>query len=86
MKKFTLWLFVLFACWQLNAQTGTVIVGVDDGTPNTTTGYPSPLQDYYKTGRAQYLYLASELSAAGLVAGPITELGWVVTSIGSKYA
>lgn len=82
MKKITLWLFVLFACWQLNAQTGTVIVGVDDGTPNTTTGYPSPLQDYYKTGRAQYLYLASELSAAGLVAGPITELGWVVTSIG----
>ena len=84
MKKFTLWLFALFAFLQLNAQTGTVIVGVDDGTPNTTTGYPSPLQDYYKTGRAQYLYLASELSAAGLVAGPITEIGWVVTSIGTS--
>ena len=28
--------------------------------------------------------MASELSAAGLVAGPITEIGWVVTSIGTS--
>lgn len=82
MKKITLWLFALFTCWQMTAQTGTVVVGVDDGTPNTTTGYPSPLQDYYKTGRAQYLYRASELSAAGLAAGPITEIGWVATNLG----
>lgn len=84
MKKITFWLFLLLFSLQLNAQTGTLIIGINDGTPNTTTGYPSPFQDYYKTGRAQYLYLASELSAAGLVAGPITDLGWVVTSIGTS--
>ena len=84
MKKITLWLFALFTCWQISAQTGTVVVGVDDGTPNTTTGYPCPLQDYYKTGRAQYLYRASELSAAGLAAGPITEIGWVATNLATS--
>ena len=80
MKKITLWLFALFTCWQMSAQTGTIVVGVNDGTPNTATGYPSPMQDYYKTGRVQFLYTASELLGAGLVAGPITEIGWVVTS------
>ena len=80
MKKITLWLFALFTCWQMTAQTGTIVVGVNDGTPNTTTGYPSPMQDYYKTGRVQFLYTASELLGAGLVAGNITEIGWVVTS------
>jgi hypothetical protein len=80
MKKITLWLFALFTCWQMTAQTGTIVVGVNDGTPNTTTSYPSPMQDYYKTGRAQFLYTASELLGAGLVAGNITEIGWVVIS------
>ncbi|CAM4382939.1 T9SS-dependent choice-of-anchor J family protein [Flavobacterium terrigena] len=80
MKKITLWLFALFTCWQISAQTGTIVVGVSDGTPNTITGYPSPMQDFYKTGRAQYLYTASELTNAGFVAGNITEIGWVVTS------
>ncbi len=77
-------LFAFFMSWQINAQTGTVVIGVDDGTPNGNQGYPAPLQDYYKTNRSQYLFLASELSAAGLVAGPITEIGWVVTEIGES--
>ena len=81
MKKITLWLFTLFTCLFINAQTGTVIVGVNDGTPNTAFGDPSPLQDYWKTQRTQYLYTAAELSSAGLVAGNITEIGWVATAL-----
>nr|WP_298660603.1 GEVED domain-containing protein [uncultured Flavobacterium sp.] len=83
MKKITFLFFALITFLQLSAQTGTVVVGVNDGTPNGTTEYPCPLQDYYKTGRAQFLYTAAELSSAGLVAGNITEIGWVVTSIGT---
>lgn len=83
MKKITFLFFALITFLQLSAQTGTVVVGVNDGTPNGTTEYPCPLQDYYKTGRAQFLYTAAELSSAGLVAGNITEIGWVVTSIGA---
>jgi hypothetical protein len=81
MKKITLWLFALFTCWQMTAQTGTVVVGTNDGTPNTSFGYPSPLQDLYKTQRMQVLYTASELTGAGLVAGNITEIGWVATAL-----
>ncbi len=84
MKKITLWLFVFFTCWQISAQTGTVVVGVNDGTPNTSTGDPSPLQDYWKTQRTQYLYTASELAGAGLVAGNITEIGWVATALNAS--
>ncbi len=84
MKKITLWLFALFTCWQISAQTGTVVIGVDDGTPNTSQTDPSPLQDWYKTHRAQFLYRASELSAAGLIAGPITEIGWVATNLNTS--
>jgi len=81
MKKITLLLFALFTCWQITAQTGTVVVGINDGSPNTATGNPSPLQDFYKTQRIQMLYTAAELTGAGLVAGNITEIGWVATAL-----
>ncbi|MGV9002873.1 GEVED domain-containing protein [Flavobacterium sp.] len=84
MKKITLWLFALFTCWQINAQTGTVVIGVNDGTPNSGTSNPSPLQDYYKTQRIQMLYTAAELSSAGLIAGNITSIGWVATAINTS--
>lgn len=81
MKKITLLLFVFFTCWQISAQTGTIVVGVNDGIPNTATGDPSPLQDYWKVQRTQYLYTAQELTGAGLVAGNITSIGWVATAL-----
>ena len=84
MKKITLWLFALFTCWQISAQTGTIVVGVNDGTPNASWEDPSPLQDNYKTQRIQILYTASELSGAGLIAGPITEIGWVATALNTS--
>ena len=84
MKKITLWLFALFTSWQISAQTGTIVVGVNDGTPNSASSNPSPMQDYYKTGKVQFLYTASELLGAGLVAGNITEIGWVATALNSS--
>lgn len=56
------------------------VIGANNGS-NGATGYPAPIFDYFKTSRAQYLYLASELTAAGMTAGFIDELSWNVTVI-----
>lgn len=52
-------------------------IGTNDGI-NASTSYPSPFGDYYKTQRMQFLYRASELVAAGMSAGFITDLSWNV--------
>ncbi len=53
-----------------NAQIGT-------GTSTTTT---YPYYRLYGSSKTQMLYLASELTAAGLSAGPITSIGFDVTT------
>src|SRR5690606_26908054 len=57
----------------LSAQSPLLSKTVTIGTGNVgnaqTNGYPCPLQDYYEGGRAQYLYLASELTSLGMSAG-----------------
>lgn len=60
------------------AQTYTI--GSDNGTNGALT-YPTPFGDYYKTQRMQFLYLASELTAAGMTSGYITEIGWNVVNL-----
>ena len=50
-------------------------------TGNTNTTYPAPLQDYYEGSRMQFLYRASELTAAGMVAGPITAVKFNVATL-----
>jgi PKD repeat protein len=55
-------------------------VGSNDGS-NTATAFPTPIFDYYKTSKAQYLYLASEMIAAGMSSGFIDELSWNVVAI-----
>ncbi len=75
---------LLFFAWILllaNVNYGqTFTIGTDDGI-NGPVNYPSPMADYYKTQRAQYLYLASELTAAGMTSGFITELAWNVETL-----
>lgn len=61
-----------------SAMAQTYTIGTNSGS-NGTTSAPAPMQDFYKQSRAQYLYLASELSAAGMSAGDITSLAWTVT-------
>lgn len=49
---------------------------------NGANGVPCPFGDIYAGQRAQYIYLASELSAAGLSAGDaVVRLRWVVTAL-----
>lgn len=52
-------------------------------TGNSTTTYPCPLQDYYEGSRMQYLYLASELTAAGMGPGNISAMKFNVVSLGT---
>ena len=69
---------------QLNAnfsptkQLGTGII------ENTSTSYPTPYGNFYKGARHQFLFLASELSAAGLTAGNITSLAFNVTNLNTS--
>ena len=47
---------------------------------NTNTTYPSPYGNWYWGNREQYLMLASEMSALGMVAGEITEVAFDVVT------
>lgn len=60
---------------QLDISIGTGTVG------NTSTGYPCPIQDYYEGSRAQYLYKASELIAAGMSPGNIVSIKYNITNL-----
>jgi hypothetical protein len=53
---------------------------------NGNTDYPAPYGNYYWGARHQLLFRASELQAAGLTAGPFSNLSFdVVTSAGEYY-
>lgn len=70
---------LLIFALSVNAQTD---ISVGQGTgANTGTTYPCPIQDFYEGSRAQYLYPASELQAAGMTAGIISSIKFNVTSI-----
>src|SRR5437899_2091752 len=74
------WLLLmwLFTAVSLNAQTN---INIGTGTTgNGATEYPCPLQDYWEGSRAQYLYKASELIAAGMGPGMISAIKYNVIS------
>lgn len=48
---------------------------------NASTAYPTPYGAYYSGMRAQYIYRASELLAAGMTAGIIHELAFNVVAL-----
>jgi len=73
-------LLLLFLCLNIDssllAQTNhTIGTGT---TTNSSTGNPTPYNDYYEGDRQQFLYRASELTAAGMSAGLIYEIRWNV--------
>lgn len=74
--------YLLLSVVTVQAQTDFAIgSGTAGNNPSSATdGYPCPLQDYYEGSRAQYLYLASELSAAGMNAGNINAVKFTVVS------
>lgn len=69
---------------QLNAnfsstkQVGTGIL------ENTSTSYPTPYGNFYKGARHQFLFLASELTAAGLIAGNVNSIAFNVTNLNAS--
>jgi gliding motility-associated-like protein len=50
-------------------------------TGNTSTTYPCPLQDHFEGNRAQYLFKAAELTAAGINSGRITAIKFNVLQL-----
>ena len=68
----------LSANFSSTKQLGTGII------ENTSTSYPTPYGNFYKGARHQFLFLASELSAAGLTAGNVTSLAFNVTNLNAS--
>ena len=50
---------------------------------NTATTFPTPYGNYYWGNKEQYLITATELTALGAVAGPITQLSFNVSAVNS---
>ena len=65
----------------LNAQT-TYTIGTGT-TANTATGYPTPYGNWYWGNRTQFIYRASELTAAGATAGLISSISFNITNLNS---
>lgn len=59
-------------------------VAIGSGTAtNTDWTWPCPLPDMSDASRMQYLYRASELTAAGMTAGTISAIRFTVTDLGN---
>ncbi|MBC7887100.1 MAG: gliding motility-associated C-terminal domain-containing protein [Ferruginibacter sp.] len=72
-------LTLLFLVPSVKAQTD---ISIGTGTVgNGSFTYPCPLQDYFEGSRMQYLYLASELTAAGMGPGTISMIKHEVISV-----
>ncbi|HEU4553000.1 MAG TPA: gliding motility-associated C-terminal domain-containing protein [Chitinophaga sp.] len=75
----------LCCCLLLLAARSTAQTDISIGTGTTGNGstfsYPCPLQDYYEGSRAQYLFRAAELTAAGMGPGMITAIKFNVTDL-----
>lgn len=63
-----------------NSVRAQYTIGDNNGS-NGATVYPSPIFDYFKTMKSQYLYLASEMTATGMTAGFIDQISWNVIAI-----
>lgn len=67
-----------------NLKINNAIIG--NGTiTNSNTDYPAPYGNWYWSARHQILILATELQAAGLVAGPLNSLAFQVAGTNSEF-
>lgn len=67
-----------------NAQLNYTI-GTANGT-NSATGAPTPFHDWYDGDKHQFLFLASELTAAGMGPGIIMGISWDVKNLNGQGA
>ena len=79
MKKITLWLFALFTCWHITAQT-TVTIGAGTVSSSGTNGTPiyrSSATSSFNFSQSVQLLTAADLVAAGITPGStITKLAF----------
>lgn len=68
----------LSANFSSTKQLGTGII------ENTSTSYPAPYGNWYMGAKHQFLFLASELVAAGLTAGNITSMAFNATNLNTS--
>ncbi|HXB41724.1 MAG TPA: hypothetical protein VNZ49_14380, partial [Bacteroidia bacterium] len=61
-------------------------VGPANAIGNSSFSYPTPFGNFYTKMRAQYIYTAAELSAAGISAGKISSITFNVTQINGAIA
>lgn len=80
MRNFLLLLAVAVLGLSKSAVSQTDI-NIGTGTAGNANTYPCPLQDWYEGSRAQYLFRASELNAAGMAAGNINAIRFNVTNL-----
>ena len=60
------------------------LVTIGAGSSVSTSTSDTPFGTFYHDGQNQYLFTASELSTAGLVAGDINAVGWNVASAAAQ--
>ncbi len=66
------------------AGSGLFDAQIGNGTAtNSANGYPSPYTNWYWGSKDQYLFLASELTAMGISAGPIEGIQFDVAAVNS---
>ncbi|TAF93219.1 MAG: PKD domain-containing protein [Bacteroidetes bacterium] len=82
MKKLSLLVAILLSTLVFTVVQAQIYIPIGTGTTgNANTTFPCPLQDYWEGSRAQYLFRASELQAAGMGPGNISGLRFQVQSL-----
>lgn len=77
--------FSLLSGTYYNVSCGaTLTTTVGAGTSTSATTYDTPFGTQYADNKRDYLYFASELTAAGYCAGTITALGFEIVSLGTS--
>ena len=79
-SKCLLLTMLLLAAFLPQSKAQDFVIGTGT-TTNTATGFPCPLQDVYVGARSQYLYLASELTTAGMQEGSISAIKFTATAL-----
>lgn len=75
---------IIFAFVAFVQQAQAIVYQVGTGTTSQTTSGITPYTTVYEDNRIQYLYLASELTAAGASAGNILSVAINITSLDRK--
>lgn len=84
--RINLFVFILFLMLAASVQSLGQDVAIGNGTTSSTEWvYPTPFPDKDGSTRMQFLYLASELSAAGMTPGTIDAIRFTVTDPGMYW-